>query len=283
MRNFSALYKLFRRSLVAVVFCCLGMTNVLAQDGGPEYVPFVEEGKVWYCGYWHPLENSPATFEDPLGNCIDCIFTMCGDTEINGKTYKKVYCQFKEYYGDEEQHYYCAVREEGYRVYIVEEEATEERLLYDFSNSAETILFNIDDQTFARTGGYRRYNFLPGQLEYIVCHYLDDKVDYNNDIGSWVSGAGAVWYNPFDFEFCFSLSDKRKFDKVISVRSCIKDGEYIFNEDWMSMPIETSIDERNYTNNSPKDDHFFDLQGRRLTGNPTKGVYIQNGKKVMVK
>ena len=28
---------------------------------------------------------------------------------------------------------------------------------------------------------------------------------------------------------------------------------------------------------------FFDLQGRRLTGKPTKGIYIQNGRKVLVK
>ena len=28
---------------------------------------------------------------------------------------------------------------------------------------------------------------------------------------------------------------------------------------------------------------IYDLQGRRLTGKPTKGLYIQNGKKVMVK
>ena len=28
---------------------------------------------------------------------------------------------------------------------------------------------------------------------------------------------------------------------------------------------------------------FYDLQGRRLTGKPTKGIYIQNGKKVVIK
>ena len=29
----------------------LGATRVLAQEWYTEYVPFVEEGKVWYCGY----------------------------------------------------------------------------------------------------------------------------------------------------------------------------------------------------------------------------------------
>lgn len=76
MRNYSDSFKLVRRGLATLAFCCFGISTVYAQTGGSEsYVPFVEEGKIWYCGYWHPLENSPATFEDPLGNCIDCIFT----------------------------------------------------------------------------------------------------------------------------------------------------------------------------------------------------------------
>jgi hypothetical protein len=32
-----------------------------------------------------------------------------------------------------------------------------------------------------------------------------------------------------------------------------------------------------------RNNHIYDLQGRRLTQKPTKGVYIQDGKKVVVK
>ena len=67
------------------------------------------------------IPGGAITPEDPLGMGIDCIFTMCGDTLMNGKEYKKVYCQFDEYYGDKERHYYCAVREEAYQVFIMEE------------------------------------------------------------------------------------------------------------------------------------------------------------------
>ena len=105
---------------------------------GDNYIPFVEEGKVWYCGYSHPDVTFHATAEDPSAKGIDCIFTMQGDTVINGKTYKKVYCQFKEYYGDEDLHYYCAVREEDYRVYIVEEEFTSSRKRQRKRNSSMT-------------------------------------------------------------------------------------------------------------------------------------------------
>ena len=33
----------------------------------------------------------------------------------------------------------------------------------------------------------------------------------------------------------------------------------------------------------PTGSTLYDLQGRRLTTQPTKGVYIQNGKKVVIK
>ena len=143
--------------MMVLVLYCLGISSIYAQTRGSEsYISFVEEGKVWYCGYNHPGVTTPPTPESPFGKVIDCIFTMSGDTEIDGKTYKKVYCQFKEYYGDEEQHYYCAVREEDYRVYIVEEEATEEQLIYDFSHWGENVTLTYNDLKYGRDGGKRR-------------------------------------------------------------------------------------------------------------------------------
>ena len=120
------------RVLVSFALFCIGTSKAIAQEER-EYVPFVEEGKVWYCGHTHSMdEHFPHSLEDPCGWGIDCIFTMSGDTLINGQEYKKVYCQYGDYYGDEEQHYYCAVREEGYQVFIIEEEAKDEKTIYNF-------------------------------------------------------------------------------------------------------------------------------------------------------
>ena len=59
----------------------LAMQTVLfAQEH--EYIPFVEEGKVWYCGYNHPGVTFHATAEDPSAKGIDCIFTMQGDASL---------------------------------------------------------------------------------------------------------------------------------------------------------------------------------------------------------
>jgi hypothetical protein len=252
----------------------------MAQEGEREYVPFVEEGKVWYCGYWHPNDAFPSSLEDPGGEGIDCIFSMCGDTLISEMEYKKVYCQFEEYYGDREQHYYCSVREEAYQVFIVENETKEEKLLYDFSLPGEIITLTYNDLKFARTEGWRRYSFLPGQLEYTVCIFSGSEIDHSNAPGFWVDGVGAPSANPFAFEFSTHLFDQPEFGKYISVRSCLKDGKYIFNIDWMVEPmVPTFIDNRNHTENSQNNSHLYDLQGRHLSGQPRHGIYIKNKKK----
>jgi hypothetical protein len=65
----------------------------------------------------------------------------------------------------------------------------------------------------------------------------------------------------------------------------MKDGEYIYMDDWITShgrPI-TSIDDISPVDNSTIDSPLYDLQGRRLTSQPSKGVFIQSGKKVVVK
>lgn len=256
-------------------------TNLFAQD--KNYIPFVEEGKVWYCGYNHPGGTFPYTTEDPTGKGIDCIFTMTGDIEINGKTYKKVYCQFKEYYGDEEQHYYCAVREEEYRVYIVEEEAKEEQIIYDFSHWGETVTFTYNDIKYGRDGGKRRQRFLPGQVEFSIARFKGEELNFSYGSVVWVVGVGAVFDNPFSFDNLYTYYNEvePKFGKYVQVRTCMKDGEYIYYDDWRAShgsPI-TSINTRNQVTNSPKDTSLYDLQGHRLSSQPSKGIFIQNGNK----
>ena len=263
------------------VFCSLGISNAMAQEAR-EYVPFVEEGKVWYCSY---SSFGPITVEHPEGEGIDCTFTMCGDTLVNDREYKKVYCQFEDYYGDKERHYYCAVREETYQVFIIEEEETEEKLIYDFSAPNEFITLNYNDFPYVRTEGWHPYGFPPGQLKYSVCKFTDDgEVDYSNASSSWVDGIGTYLSNPFAFELRFLPFEEPKLGKDIIVITCMKDGKYYFNVNWTYEPgNQSSINEGSYTDYSTKYPHLYDLQGRQLRHAPAKGVYIQDGKKRVVK
>lgn len=261
--------------IVALLLYGLGTPQAVAQDGSREYIPFVEESKVWYCGYWHPDESFPITPEDPSGIGIDCIFTIHGDTQINGKEYKKVYCQFEEYYDDNEQHYYCAVREEACQVFIVEAGETEEKLIYDFSHPKEVILLTYNDCKIGRTSGDRRHDFLPGQLEYTVCNLVGNELDYSNNSSVWIDGVGACLYNPFALEF---NSNNPKFGKVINVVTCMKDGKYIFNMEWMTEPISKLDICRISSQNQFK---VYNLEGCQLTQNLQRGINIvqtQDGK-----
>ena len=248
-----------------------------------QYVPFVEEGKSWYCGYYHPYDIFPPSAADPAGEGIDHIFTIQGDTQINDKAYKKVYCQCKEYYGDDEFHYYCAVREEDYRVYIVKNGATEEKLIYDFSNPGELATYPFDSREYVRNGGIRFERFLPGQLEYSITINNDGIVDFRDYYGKWIEGVGAVSNCPFDIKYDNDVI----FDKDVWVRTVMKDGEYVYNDEWSAKPSfppgPTLIDNRRRIDTPYKNSPLYDLQGRQLKSLPNKGVYIQNGKKVVVK
>ena len=208
---------------------------------------------------------------------------MCGDTLIRDKMFKKVYCLFEEYYGDKEQHYYCAVREEDYRVFIVEEETTGEKLIYDFSCPKETITLSYNDYPYARTDGEHRYGYLLGQMEYLVCKFTDGEVDYSNDSSCWVEGVGAPLNNPFAFELRFLPFDYPKLGKSIYVRTCMKENEYIFIKEWMAEPTEDSINDRISIDNSNKEYLRYNLQGQRIDEMTHHGIYIQNGRKFVNK
>ena len=221
--------------IVALALCSLVTSKAVAQGERSNYVSFVEEGKTWYCVCEHDV-GYISPFKDPRGNEIDCIFIMHGDTLINDREYKKVYCQFAVYYRDKEQHYYCAVREEACQVFIVEEKTAEEKLIYDFSQPEKRLTFTYDDIKYVRTGGGHRYDFLPGQLEYVVCKLSGDEILYSYGSCSWIDGVGAYNYNPFAIEMPF-LQKEPKLGKYITVVTCMKDGKYIYDMDWMAEPV----------------------------------------------
>lgn len=287
MKNNCISPRLFAFAIAMPVMCSLGITKSMAQEWDHEYVPFVEEGKVWYCGYdhWEDSEPQPVTPEDPNGHGIDCIFTMQGDTLIGENNYKKVFCQYEEFYGDTEQHYYCAVREDSYQVFIVESEAKDEKLLYNFSNPKETITIEYDNHKFARSGGFLLNYYSPApinQYEYGLYEYgPNGEIDIYYGLGTWKEGIGFFDGNPFAMEV---YGDKPKLGKTIRVVSCMKDKEFLYQLVWRSQPTTIPAATTSICNTSPsKALQPFDLQGRRLTVRPQRGVYIRDGKRYILK
>ena len=237
----------------------------MAQDMPHQYVPFVKEGKKWCF----------VTDDSNAGHVQKAlVFTMSGDTLISGKTYKKVYCLDEKLMATEEQ-YYCAVREGSDLVYLVELDDNEEILLYDFSRQNEVVNVTRHSCTFARLGGHglNTYQYDPSIVwEYPLYEVSGDEVLQTHPLGFWIEGIGSVYGNPFAKELYSELNNGY-------VESCMEGDKYVYQIEWFAEP--TSIGRSKV---SPRFlvPNFYDLQGRRLTGEPSHGIYIKDGKKVLV-
>jgi hypothetical protein len=246
----------------------------LAQDY--DYYPFVAEGKTWECLYTTDMDDWRSMNLLGLDNCKDHLlyYRIQGDTLINSLSYKKVFCQSEKYYGDTLQHYWCAVRECDRQVFVIQESTMQEILMYDFNNREDTITLSYGEQTFYRSK--------------VLLHLpVTDRPEAGNLINLWYRiygkdeegfyAVGAQWlervgtlhgpFSPMKFDISFPWFD---------VMSCEENGIFIFLEEEFTEIA--SIKGVNDTNRHPKAS-FFDLQGRRLSAAPSRGIYIQDGKK----
>lgn len=226
-----------------------------AQDG---YRPLVEQGKKWT--YHH----------DTYQYVYDYHYTLEGDTVVAGKDCLKMYSENR--YGDGERQYEGALFEENKKVYCFfpykEESSIEEpALLYDFGcevgdvfhmNAIELVTQAIS-AVEVNGKSVNRYDFQAQQ---------PDKDDEPFVIGnlSWIEGVGAT------MDFFGMLPLQGNYNSLVA---CEVNGEVIYQSATSIQGIKSN------TLNS--DGAIFDLQGRRLSATPAKGVYIQNGKKRIVR
>ncbi len=108
-----------RNTIFITIGCLLTLLMGCKYDEpsiGTNQYPFIAEGKTWNC-----------CRDDHNFSC-----KMIGNTTIKSKVYKKVYLQDYEVYNNNSWHYFCAVRENGKQVFMVEMEDKKESLLYDF-------------------------------------------------------------------------------------------------------------------------------------------------------
>lgn len=275
------------RLLLVSLLCTVGLF-ASAQTTESDYRPFAEEGKTW------EIRVGPIK-ENIYGHSID------GDTLINGEIWKKVY----NYIGfpNFQRTYYAALRDIGKKVYIIAAGSTKPRLLYNFDLKEGDILrCGVEGNTFAclleadempdtllgfpfvsylkverieniSFDGvpYRRYklSFLDSYQELLR---NEDGDESENVV--WVEGigSGAGPFSPW-----LLLPPKFRFIQYCTLFNDIIFSETAFYEDYESSVVATT---RSITINSS---NIHDLQGRRLTGEPAKGVYIQNGRKKVAK
>jgi len=231
-----------------------------------DYIPLVEEGKVWNYG-----EDTNA------GSAPVYSYIIAGDTIIDGNSFKKL---FKQTHDDGMTIYHAAIREDEKRVSVIMADSCKEKQLYDFCMSVGSIFTvgNMRLQYFpywyakGSDGHIRQVLLMKWNLDHIT-----DTIPVAGGSSVWVEGLGAFEADLFDPA---GLHREYVFQSCYRESVCLFVFDDIFNIVSPDGIVETRKNGRNTTSSLHG---FFDLQGRRLTTQPRCGLYIKDGRKMVVK
>lgn len=245
-------------------FLCVG---VKAQTGN-NYLPFAEEGKSWVVTYM-TRENSSSYKRTYIIN---------GDTIIGGILYKKLFEKDSDLY-------LYAIREEGKKVYAISSTDmygnpnTEEILWYDFYVSEGDKIETKKSWLYVTGTDYVYINGLKRRRIHIYQTYKNHPDEYNGS-GVWVEGIGSDLGPISPYSWGLDKGANSSMDE------CSIEGKELFKSNDFNAPVwaaEESGLESQHTviHQSPAD--TYDLQGHSVTCTPRPGIYIQQGRKRVVK
>ena len=215
------------------------------QSFGQEiYKSFLEEGKVWSYNY-HNFN----------GNTYNKSLIVKGDTLIGDKSYKRIV-------NLETSHCECSMREDGAKVFCLQN--GNEYLVYDFGLSlGDTFETKETKATVAAVD-----TIIVGDYSFRV---LDVRENDNPQTNWWVECIGSMNY------LMNSISSSGDYYTFLQ---CQIDENILFSQkDFETLAVQNLIIRRGNDSISS----IYDLQGQRVTDKPRKGIYIQNGKKVVIK
>jgi hypothetical protein len=265
-----------------------------AQDSHLDYRPFAQDSKTWETQVGGIKENV-------YGNRIE------GDTVINGESWKKVY----NYVGFQDfgMTYYVALCDVGQKVYAIAKGSTRPRLLYDFSlKEGNTVRCGMEGNVFCclldkgeqpdtllgfpfesylkvesiDTITYREQAFRRFTLTLLDAYHEPlrngEEAIFGNVV--WIEGVGSgagpfsPWV-PLPTEGCI-------------YQGCELNKQYLCT-DFYGNYVPAGIGKIQHQGNV--NDASYDLSGHRVSVSSAssvssvlpKGVYIQNGKKFVVK
>ena len=260
-------------------------STTMAQEG---YNRLVVDGKTWK-GMELGISPDKQFIYD---------FFLSGDTTINGKEYLKCYIiQERGAQGYVVPKYSRALREEDRKVYGIGIGNDKEYLLYDFNvqvgdslycgvnESSEPIIIEgkldeeqeervqlivlkeIENKTSSEGVDLRCYHFTMLTRERMADGSVIEQEGQSN---IWAEGVGSIndyplnsWHMEYVSSFGYWLQQCYDNQHILYVSSPS-------NIQTISVMKSTS-------------DNLYDLQGRQLRHAPAKGVYIQNGKKFIVR
>lgn len=215
--------------------------------------PIAADGKEWT---FKTLEVSPSE----IRMWID------GDTIVGNRACKKIYKHTRASDGQETfEVNFCWQDDKQYW--------QNDRLLFDFGIDRHDYFFGVDnnseDASFryvVASGDTILYDGLTRRYV-IVSKEIDDDFPSPENVDIWVEGIGSLKTGVLDYNM---LAE----GKEMELLSCIYNGVYLYKSDNTSIKNLPLIQE---TSDTP----YYDLQGRKVA-NPTRGIYIKDGRKVVI-
>ena len=269
--------------------------SVQAQTEELEYRPFTRGGMI---------------FETRVGIYKENVYIskIDADTMINGETWRKVYNSIP-WAGRMSQSYFAAVRDVGRKVYAIAKGSTRPRLLYDFDLEEDDFVkcgmegnafgclleqgeprdmllgFPLDNYLMVeRIDTVRLHDGLTRRrFTLSLCDYFKGSI--NGPI-VWIEGLGSA-AGPFSPWMPIPApSSYFDWDDDIPCQFT----SYYLNRDYIGASYEFDIIESieilsaiSPFEPTQENDILYDLQGRRLSGKLERGIYIEDGKKVLLK
>jgi len=231
-----------------------------------DYRPFVEAGKTWTCSV------------NPSGADI-YYFCLQGDTVVGGRDCVKLYSRNRD--NDGTTVYEGAWYESDKRVYRYLPGTAQPLLYYDFSlrhGDEATLDRAVVSGVHAATEAYELYN---GRLLRTIVFYEYTEGygprHYEQRPGSWTEGVGPTYMLDVVEHTGFNLMGGRYGDGIID---CSVGGSILYRD---AKYGQLTAGVGAVTSRAGESSAVFDLQGRRVQGEPRKGVYIQGGRKYVVR
>ena len=236
------------RFFKTLVICCAFFTICCGMKA--QYLPLIEEGKRWTY-YAHP--SLPV---DMAGQCS--YEWIEGDSVVDGHAAKKLYA-LNDLTGWVPEYAGAFYEEDGKVYYHAVAERSSWWLMYDFSMKiGDRISYNTDLCLTVWDIGTETFYGTDRKVYTLVNEEWGEVNTY------WIEGIGSIQ----------GLRAPYFLKGGLSFGMCEKDGLVIYmNEDVTSVP----------QINEEKNGRIviYDLQGRRLTREPEKGMYIKNGRKYL--
>ena len=251
----------------------------LTDDG---YHEMGMEGKTW--NYIHHFEDERGVHEEPYS------YVVKGDTVLGRTVCKKVY-----YQDATGERFAFTLLEIGRDVRVMNPGGNVWTVTYQFSRDDIGRIFdwnskygrgrvywmlNTIDTITVNGQDFRRFIFLQETIEggtQGMLKHIDDDEDVWHEI--WIEGVGAQ-YTGIEYPIHEELPLSNDYTRFVS---CYENGRCIFTAEDFTTAVH-NVPPSQIVNSKSLNNKCYDLSGRRLSTTPTRrGVYIHDGKKVVVK